>query len=414
MTSSARSVRQNIRREDRKIMREYLTIEWNDTETTAKGWLVIYNFVKGYTGGGIRMHPEVTREEVCRMAETMAYKYQACESQFCGGCKGGIAYDSKSPDARAVLRRYLIAMMPYIKAGVSLGGDYGTKYSDVIEVFQEFGFDMPLTKSMQADPEIVKNAASYERLLKETVDGVPINDVMAGYGVAEAADEAWQMLVSAEKTVANPGIKMTVDSKEKASVVIQGMGRVGSACAKRLCQLGYRVVGMSDSKVFLYDSDGLDTDLIYQLKKSGGDWDKAFLKGAKLLRSEEWLSVPCDIVIPCALADALNGKNAEQIKALLVVEGANIATSAAADEILKRKGIYLICDFTANLSEAWLYDAVFFGTVEAEPAAALSAAAQLCRRNARKQMEPAIFEGRYARESVKEIFAPAVQDEPEL
>ena len=80
-------------------MKEYLTIEWNDTESEAKGWLVIYNFVKGYTGGGIRMHPEVTQEEVRRMAETMAYKYQACESRNCGGCKGGIAYDNKAPDA---------------------------------------------------------------------------------------------------------------------------------------------------------------------------------------------------------------------------------------------------------------------------------------------------------------------------
>ena len=51
-------------------MKEYLTVEWNDTESSAKGWLVIYNYVKGYTGGGIRMHPDVNKEEVLRLTST--------------------------------------------------------------------------------------------------------------------------------------------------------------------------------------------------------------------------------------------------------------------------------------------------------------------------------------------------------
>lgn len=93
---------------------------------------------------------------------------------------------ARHPDAKAVLRRYLIAMMPYIREGVSLGGDYGTNYSDILAVFREFGFDMPLTKSMRDDKKIVENAAAYNKLLEQTVDTVPINDVIAGYGVAEA------------------------------------------------------------------------------------------------------------------------------------------------------------------------------------------------------------------------------------
>lgn len=411
-------------------MKEYLTVEWNDTESSAKGWLVIYNYVKGYTGGGIRMHPDVNKEEVLRLAEAMAYKYKACESQFCGGCKGGIAYDSKAPDAKAVLRRYLIAMMPYIREGVSLGGDYGTNYSDILAVFREFGFDMPLTKSMRDDKKIVENAAAYNKLLEQTVDTVPINDVIAGYGVAEAADEAYMLLMEARK-ISKEGISTdgsfdgnniwTCDryvrgSKgQKADVVIQGMGRVGSACANRLMQLGHSVVGMSDSKVFLYNPNGLDTRMVRKLKKEGKAFKSGdFGDGTKIMQSCEWLSVPCDIIVPCALADALNGDNAGDVKAALVVEGANIATSAAADEVFKKKGVYMICDFTANLSEAWMYDAVFFGTVAAEKDVVLAAAAELCRRNARKQMQLALDEGRYARESVKEIFAPTVQDFPEI
>lgn len=65
----------------------YVVVEWNDTETDAKGWMCAYNFVGHYCGGGTRMHPTVTKEEVIRLATTMGYKYKACESLTTGGCK---------------------------------------------------------------------------------------------------------------------------------------------------------------------------------------------------------------------------------------------------------------------------------------------------------------------------------------
>ena len=111
----------------------YVVVEWNDTETDAKGWMCAYNFVGHYCGGGTRMHPTVTKEEVIRLATTMGYKYKACESLTTGGCKAGIAYDYKAPDALDVLKRFLTATAPYINAGVSIGGDLGVDYSDVFD-----------------------------------------------------------------------------------------------------------------------------------------------------------------------------------------------------------------------------------------------------------------------------------------
>lgn len=385
-------------------MKPYLCIEWNDTKTEAVGWLVIHNFVKGYTGGGIRMHPDVTKEEVLRLAECMAYKYKAGESQFCGGCKGGIAYDSTGIDAQGVLRRYITAMFPYIKAGVSLGGDYGTRYSDILNIFAEFGLDMPMTKSMRQNPQIMKNMQAYNELLKEQVYGRPLNDVIAGYGVACSADEAFSIL--------SPG--------SKADVVIQGMGRVAFGCASRLTELGHRIVGMADSKVFVFDSEGLDIELLYRLKqesRSAGDGRLdcgKFLQNWKTMPTGMCVEAPCDIFIPAALANTVHQDNAALLKAELLVEAANIAVSPEADEILKERGIYLICDFTANLSEAWLYDAVFFGAVEPMLGCVLKGAEELCRRNAAKQMKCAIGEGVYARESAKKLFEPDVRDLPEL
>lgn len=380
-------------------MKPYLCIEWNDTESEAVGWLVIHNFVKGYTGGGIRMHPDVTREEVLRLAECMAYKYKAGESGFCGGCKGGIAYDGRKPDSGAVLRRYIVAMLPYIKTGVSLGGDYGTKYSDILNIFAEFGLDMPMTRSMRRDPRIMKNMESYNELLKEQVYGRPLNDVIAGYGVACSADEAYGFLA--------PG--------KKADVVIQGMGRVAMGCARRLEELGHRIVGMADSAVFVSDPSGLNTEMLYRMKQENRVLDREKLPaGWMAAPTEQCVEYGCDIFIPAALANTLHRGNAAGLKAGLVVEAANIAVSPEADEILKERGVYLICDFTANLSEAWLYDAVFFGTVKPELECVLKGAEELCRRNAAKQMKCALEEGIYARDSARKLFEPDVQDLPEV
>lgn len=120
----------------------YVVVEWNDTETDAKGWMCAYNFVGHYCGGGTRMHPTVTKEEVIRLATTMGYKYKACESLTTGGCKAGIAYDYKAPDAEDVLRRFLTATAPYIKAGVSIGGDLGVDYSVVLRILDDLGIGM--------------------------------------------------------------------------------------------------------------------------------------------------------------------------------------------------------------------------------------------------------------------------------
>lgn len=243
------------------MFKPYLVVEWNDTETDAKGWLVVHNFVKGYAGGGTRMHPTVTKEEVQRLAEAMAYKYVAGESETTGGCKAGIAYDYKAPDAYAVLRRFLIAMMPYIDIGVSLGSDLGTKYEDVLKIFNEFGIDIPLTKSMKQNPNVLQGIKDFDELLKTKIDGLYLNDVVTGYGVAFSADEAWKFK----------------SGKDGARVVIQGFGCVGASCALKMSQLGYKVVGISDATLLVTCEEGLDVQKLIDHKNLYGEMDKDFL-----------------------------------------------------------------------------------------------------------------------------------------
>ncbi|SHD77671.1 Glu/Leu/Phe/Val family dehydrogenase [Schnuerera ultunensis] len=381
------------------MQRPYLVIEWNDNLTDAKGWLVVHNFVKGYTGGGTRMHPTVTREEVERLALGMAYKYTACESDTTGGCKGGIVYDYRAPDAYDVLRRYLIAMMPYIKVGVSLGEDLGTRYDDVLKVFKEFEFELPQTKSMEKDPVVQKGIKDFDVMMGEKVDGIPINDVVTGYGVAFSADEAWKFL----------------KREEGAKVVIQGFGSVGASCALKLSQLGYKIVGISDANLLVTCGEGLDVQKLINHKNKLGEMDKNhFEPNYEIRPNSEWLDVECDILIPAALEDVINENNVDKVKADLIVEGANIPISPKADKIFRESDKDIVVDFIANLGAIRFYDVIVFGLIKPEPHLVIDDIEHICRKNTRKLFEESKKQNRYQRDVALEIFAPKVFDGPEI
>ncbi|MED0669694.1 Glu/Leu/Phe/Val dehydrogenase dimerization domain-containing protein [Aneurinibacillus aneurinilyticus] len=377
------------------MKKPYLIVEWNDTETDAKGWMVVHNFVKGYAGGGTRMHPTVTREEVERLAEAMAYKYKACESETTGGCKAGIAYDYKAPDAGAVLRRFLIAMMPYIDAGVSLGSDLGTNYDYILKVFNEFGIDIPLTKSMKQDANVLQGIKDFNELLTAKIDGLFLNDVVTGYGVAFSADEAWKFK----------------GGREEAKAVIQGFGCVGASCALKMTQLGYKVVGISDANLLVTCEEGLDVQKLIRYKNAHGEMNQEYFESHYVVRSNaEWLDVECDILIPSALEDVINKSNAHQVKASLIVEAANIPISAEGDEIVKQRGIDVVNDFIANLGAIRFYDAVIFGLIKPDAQAVINDIEKLCRKNTQNLFKEAKKQNRYQRDVAYEMFKPTVSD----
>ncbi|KIL34420.1 amino acid dehydrogenase [Cohnella kolymensis] len=377
------------------MKRPYLVVEWNDTETEAKGWLVIHNLVSGYAGGGIRMHPSVTREEVERLAKAMAYKYTAGESSTTGGCKGGISYNYKAADAFDVLRRFLIAMMPYIDAGVSLGSDLGTRYDDVLKVLNEFGVGIPLTKSMKKNPKVLKGIQEFDRLLGTQIDDFFLNDAVTGYGCAFAADEAWKFK----------------SGRHGATVVIQGFGCVGASCAFKMHQMGYKIVGISDANLLVTCEDGLDIAKLIAHKNGHGEMNPAFFESSYTMRpNTDWLDVDCNILIPAALEDVINGTNAHKVRAELVVEAANIPISTEGDDILKQRGIDIVNDFVANLGAIRFYDAVIFGLIEPTPQAVIDDIEKLCRKNTYNLLDHARKQNRYQRETGFEMFAPTVSD----
>ena len=378
----------------------YLCYEWHDTETDAVGWIVVYNFVSNYCSGGTRMHPSVNAEEVYRLARAMAYKYKACESTTTGGCKAGIAYDHKAPDARDVLKRFLIAATPLMNHGVNLGGDMGVDANVVFEIWKEIGISVPQTKAMRNDPNVTEGTRKHDLLCNMKLDRFLTYDMITGYGTAFGADEQW---------------KLRTGKSGGATVVIQGFGCLGASCAYKMVQLGYTVIGISDAYGMIVCENGLDIDLLLDNRKFPGEINyEACPSHYKRLSNEDWLTVNCDILIPAALEDVLNASNADQVKAQVITEGANICTTPEADDVFHKKGIDVGVDFLVNLGATRYYDSIIFNKIGLCPQEASDDVGQIVRKNVRLVHDAVKKSGRKHREIAEEIFEPDTFDYPDI
>jgi glutamate dehydrogenase len=131
-----------------------------------------------------------------------------------------------------------------------------------------------------------------------------------------------------------------------ASVAVQGYGNVGSTVARVLFEKKARIVAISDSRGGVHNPRGIDPLKAYRYKERAGT--VVGMPGASRISSEDLLALKCDILIPAALENAITLHNADQVKAKIVAEGANGPTTPHADEVLARKGIFVIPDILAN------------------------------------------------------------------
>ena len=382
-------------------MKPYLVIEWNDIESEAHGWLCIHNLVKGLAGGGTRMHPSVTKEEVMRLAEIMAYKYNAAGIPDCGGCKAGIVYDNKAPDALDVLKRFFSAMRPYVEIGLALGNDLGTTGPAIAKIRSELGMaTMTETKSQLQDMQMRENMQKKAKLLHEKYDVFTVNDAMTGYGTAACADVAWK-----KKHGASNGAK----------VLVQGFGNVGASAAYKLYKLGYKIVGISDAKQLVVCEDGLDVPYLVEHRTPYLEMDTDTLKPEyKVLPNTEWMDVDCDIFIPAALEAVINKDTVGRLKATVISEGANIPTTEEADAVLKERGAIVIPDFIANLGAIRFHGYARLGLIDFTPEAAIEDVIMCSEKNTELLFEEHEKTGEYFRDIAYRLFAPTKQSEFEF
>ncbi|MGQ9675573.1 MAG: Glu/Leu/Phe/Val family dehydrogenase [Chloroflexota bacterium] len=328
-----------------------LVTRWTDPVTGVKGYLVVDRLINGFCGGGIRMRPGLSEEEVARLAATMTLKLALVDIP-CGGAKGGIDYDSNSPDSREVLKRYLEAMKPFLLECWGTSEDLGTREEDIMSILFELGVRTSVHAFIAKSPEPETLVNNLLQALQLTVDGMPMTDVVTGFGLAKATQAA---------------LDFVGRDPAQTSVSLQGFGSVGGSAGLWLSRLGVRVVAVADAAGTLCSPKGLDIPLLLEKRdKMGVISRKGLPADYELLPREAWLGLDVDVLAPAAVADAIHGGNVDQVKASLVVEGANIPTTPEAEARLLSRGAIVIPDFVANAAGAGFFGAVLQGRARPE------------------------------------------------
>jgi len=286
------------------------------------GFRVIYNTSRGPAKGGIRFDMQVTLDEVKALAAWMTWKCAVVNIPF-GGSKGGVVCDPSTmsnAELERLTRRYTSSIIE------SLGPD-----SDVPAP------DMNTNERVMA--WVMDTYSMHKRhTVTAVVTGKPI-EMGGSLGRREATGRGC-MIVTRE---ALKKLRMPVAGTR---VVVQGFGNVGSIAAQLMEDQGMTIVAVSDKSGGVFNPKGLRVkDLVQHVKQH------QFLKGypgAKPVNNEELLTLDCDVLVPAALENVITHKNAGDVKARIICEGANGPTAAGADKILNDKGIFVIPDILAN------------------------------------------------------------------
>lgn len=333
----------------------FLEVTWNDDRTDATGYAVIDRIVGGFATGGTRMRAGLTASEVADLARGMSVKTGALDLPV-GGAKGGIDFDPFDPEARDVLSRYVRAMRPLYDAYWTTAEDLGVPQTLIDEVFDEQGLGMSLHAAIvrAADPDAALDRV--RRAYKVESDGKLLADLVGGYGVAQAALAAVDELGW---------------SSDDLGAVIQGFGSMGGATARELARNGVRVVAVVDVEGCIVNRDGVDVERLLAARSAYGDIDRAVLgPGDEERPRSDWVHLETDLLIPAAVSYAITADNSDDVRARLVVEAANVATTAEAEARLLARDIPVIPDFVANAGAAGWAWWILLREVEPEPEAA--------------------------------------------
>jgi len=273
--------------------------------------------------GGIRYHPDVNLEEVKALAMWMTWKCALVEIPY-GGAKGGVAVNPKElsmGELERLTRRYTAMLLDFIGP-----------YRDVPAPDVNTG---PQTMAWILDT--YSQFKGY--LVPEVVTGKPIY-----LGGSEGRNEATArgVMYCVREAAKDHGLKM-----KGLEIVIQGYGKVGWNAARLLQEQGCKIIGVSDSTGGIYNKDGINPIKVYQHKKQTGSVLGS--KEGKDITNKELLELKCDVLIPAAIENQINEKNAGNINASIIVEGANGPTTPKADKILLEKRIYGSSRYTRKL-----------------------------------------------------------------
>ncbi|HEY0077040.1 MAG TPA: Glu/Leu/Phe/Val dehydrogenase [Pyrinomonadaceae bacterium] len=287
-----------------------------------EGFRVQHNFARGPAKGGIRYAPDVSLDEVRALAAWMTWKCAVVNVPF-GGAKGGIICDPSQMsmgELERMTRRYAAELIDFI------GPEKDVPAPDMNTNEQTMAWIMD-TYSMHA-----------RHTVTAVVTGKPV-ELGGSSGRREATGRGLLFVINE----ATKKFKMT---PPKTRVAVQGSGNVGGIGAHLLHEAGYKVVALSDIGGGIYNPNGIDIpEALKHLKTTRSFED---FPGVERVTNQELLELECDVLVPAATENQIGSHNADRIRCRVLAEGANGPTTAAADEILHDKGIFVIPDILAN------------------------------------------------------------------
>lgn len=322
------SIRAIIRQPERELTVSVPIYRDDGTISVYTGHRVQHSSARGPCKGGIRYHTGVNIEEVRALALLMTLKCAVANLPF-GGAKGGIAVDPaglSQNELERLTRRYAAMIFPI------LGGKRDIPAPDVNTNPQTMAWFMDTISTLGGHniPEITTGKPI-------ALGGSQGRGEATGRGTVIATIEALD--------------RMQLDVSHM-SVAVQGFGNVGSHAANILNrEYGATVVAISDVSGGLYNPNGLDLAEIDQFLNNNPaqllvDYPRD--NGTDFISNGELLTIDADILIPAAIEDQITAKNADQIQAKIIAEGANGPTTFEADAILHQRGVLVIPDILAN------------------------------------------------------------------
>ena len=317
------------------VYRMNFPVKIDDKIEVIKAYRVQHSHHKTPCKGGIRFSTSVNLDEVMALAALMTFKCAIVNVPF-GGAKGGISIDPKkytTYQLEKITRRYTAELIKknFIGPGIDVPApDYGTGEREMAWILDTYTSMRP--------GEI--DAAGCVTGKPVTQGGVRGRREATGLGVFYGIREVCKMKEVMDKL----GLSTGVEGKR---VIVQGLGNVGYHAAKFFREGGAKLICLAEHDGAVYNEDGLNEEDVFQFKKKNGTV-KNYPGGKHINTSEEALELDCDILIPAALENVINGENAPRITAKIIGEGANGPLTPEADEVFVQKGTLVVPDMYLN------------------------------------------------------------------
>ncbi|MFD4421018.1 Glu/Leu/Phe/Val dehydrogenase [Agromyces sp. NPDC058484] len=286
------------------------------------GYRVQHNFSRGPAKGGLRYAPNVNLDEVRALAMWMTWKCALLDVPY-GGAKGGLAIDPREhsvAELERVTRRYTSEILPIIGPERDIPApDIGTDEQTMAWIMDTYSVNSGYT-------------------VPGIVTGKPIS---LGGSLGRASATSRGVTHIALAALRHAGL-----APQRSTAAVQGFGKVGADAARFLAEAGVKVIAVSDQYGAVRTDGGLDIDALTEhVRETGsvvGFADADALDGAALLTED------VDLLVPAAVEGVLHEGNAAEVRARVVVEGANGPTTPAADRIMRERGILVVPDILAN------------------------------------------------------------------